>query len=221
MKWLIVFLTCVSFYLSSSELREHRNDLTQFDYPFLLGDWYLVNPFPDESGDDFVVIRLHIASNYSFAIEIQKFDDTYEYWTGEYIVDRDTLVLGADIENQQIYSYTVSHNQLMLNGIYFSKGYHSELVGNWTSEAIQGDDILASKVSKLNLTLQPDFMFLFMAESHDGNMAAYQGVYYFEGDSLVLMYEKGEQNNRYSIEEGQLTLQSNDFDMLAVMNRAE
>ncbi len=218
MKWFILILACISVGTTSAKEKE-SSDITQFDHPFLLGDWYLVNPYPEESEQDFVVIRLHIASNYSFGIEIQKIDNSFEYWGGDYSASADTLVLGLNSETPQIYSYMVSHNQLMLNGIYFSKGYHTELVGSWTSEAILGDDILASKVSKVNLTLQPDFMFLFMAESNDGNLAAYQGIYYFEDDHLVLMYEKGEQDSRYKIEQGKLTLKSDNFDMLTVLNR--
>lgn len=221
MKIFIVILACVSFGIASSELSRDKADLTQFDHPFLLGDWYLVNPFPDESADDFLVIRLHISSAYTFALEIQKQDNSSEYWAGGYSVSSNTLILGTENETQQVYNYDVNHNQLSLNGIRFSKGYHSGLIGSWTSETIDGEDILASKVSKMNLTLQPDFMFLFMAESQDGNLAAYQGIYYFEGDNLVLMYEKGEQNSRYSIERGQLTLQSEDFDMLTVLNKVK
>ncbi|WCE31083.1 hypothetical protein [Vibrio sp. SCSIO 43137] len=221
MRWIIVILACISFTVASYEIDNDRSDITQFDHPFLLGDWYLVNHYPDESEQDFVVIRLHITSDYTFGIEIQKIDNTYEYWGGEYSANSDTIVLGMDSENPQLYSYMVNHNQLILNGIYFSKGYHSELVGSWTSEDLKGEEIRASKVSKVNLVLQPDFMFMFKAESTDGNLAAYQGIYYFEGDNLVLMYEKGEQASKYSINEGKLTLESGNFDMLAVLNRIE
>jgi hypothetical protein len=206
---------------TSAEITRPKSDLTQFDYPFLLGDWYLINPNPAEGHAEFLAIRLHIASNYQFAIEIQNKDQSVNYWQGDYSLSRDTLVLGLNTDSPQFYNYSANHNQLMLNGIQFSKGYPSALIGRWKSAEIRGDDILASNVSTVSLTLQPDFMFLFMSESVDGNLAAYQGVYYYEGNSLVLLYEKGEHNSRYKIENNNLILESDDFDMYAVMNKVE
>jgi len=227
MKVIILILACCSigFSLSVSatgaEMIRNKNDLTQFDFPFMLGDWYLINPSPEEEQSDFLAIRLHIASDYRFSIEIQNKDLSVNYWQGEYSLSNDTLVLGLSSKTPQIYRYLVNHNQLMLNGIQFSKGYPSALIGRWKSEEIRGEDILASNVTKVSLTIQPDFMFLFMSESEDGNLAAYQGIYYYEGDHLVLMYEKGEQNSRYRVDNNTLILESPDFDMYTVMNRVE
>lgn len=204
---------------TSAETAKAKVDLTQFDQPFMLGDWYLFNPSPSESDIGFSTIRLHIASDYRFSIEIQNLDNSVDYWHGDYGLSADTLILGLNSDTPQIYRYHVNHNQLLLNGIQFYKGYPSELVGQWSSEEIGGEDILASNVSKVTLTIQPDFIFLFMSESSNGGIVAYQGVYYLEGDNLVLMYEKGEQNSRYIIKNDLLTLRSDEVDMYAVMNR--
>lgn len=227
MKIIILILACISIGYSysvsatSAEIIKNRTDITQFDFPFMLGDWYLINPSPDEGHVDFLAIRLHISSDYQFAIEIQNKDLSVHYWQGDYSLSSDTLVLGLNSETPQTYSYLASHNQLMLNGIQFSKGYPSALVGRWKSEEIRGDDILASNVSTVSLTLQPDFMFLFMSESDDGNLAAYQGIYYYEGEHLVLIYEKGEHNSKYKVDNNTLTLEGAGFDMYTVMNRVE
>lgn len=227
MKIIILILTCCSLFFStlatatSAETDRKNNDLTQFDFPLMLGDWYLINPAPEEGDADFLAIRLHISSNYQFAIEIQNKDESVNYWQGDYSLSSDTLVLGLKSDTPQTYSYLANHNQLMLNGIQFMKGYPPALVGRWRSEEIKGDDILASNVSSVSLTLQPDFMFLFMSESASGALAAYQGIYYFEGDNLVLMYEKGEHNSRYTVNNNTLILEGTDVDMYAVMNRVE
>ncbi len=227
MKKIMLILACfsvsISFITAATEAKIDRdtNDITQFDYPFMLGEWYLINPAPTEGEADFLAIRLNIASDYSFTLEIQNLDFSVDYWEGEYSLSADRLVLGINSDTPQVYNYSLSHNQLVLNGIYFSKGYSSSLIGSWSSAEIKGDDILASEVSKLTLTLQPDFVFLFMSESADGDLAVYQGIYYHEGDDLVLMYEKGEQDSKYIVKNNTLTLKSNDFDMYTVMNRIE
>ncbi|MDG3088089.1 hypothetical protein P7F88_19220 [Vibrio hannami] len=220
MKWLITLLACFAFQIGASEPRA-KSDLTSFDYPFLLGNWYLVNPNPDIEKQDFLTIRLSIVSNYTFFIEIQKTDFSIEQWEGQYTASNSTLVLGMNSDTPQYYNYLVNHNQLILNGVAFIKGLPKDLVGSWASEAITGDDILASEVSRMALTLQPDFVFMFMVESDDGSHAVREGVYYYENDHLVLMYEDGEQDSRYTVDNNTLTLKSEGFDMYAVLNRVE
>lgn len=220
MKWLIMLLACFAMQVGASESRA-KNDLTSFDYPFLLGNWYLVNPNPNTEQQDFLTIRLSIISNYTFFIEIQKTDYSVEHWQGQYTASNSTLVLGMNSDTPQYYNYLVNHNQLILNGVAFIKGLPKDLVGSWTSEAITGDDILASDVTRMALTLQPDFIFMFTVESDDGDHAIREGVYYYEDDHLVLMYEDGEQDSKYTVENNKLTLESEGFDMYAVLNRVE
>lgn len=52
MRWIGILLTCFSVSVFASETRDN-SDLTQFDQPFLLGDWYLVNPNPEQSEENF------------------------------------------------------------------------------------------------------------------------------------------------------------------------
>src|SRR5690606_6410823 len=77
MKWVMMIFACLSlvstgpaFSVNDSDNR----DLTQFDQPFLLGDWYLINPNPEESRENFLAIKLNLESDYTFAIDIQKKD---------------------------------------------------------------------------------------------------------------------------------------------------
>ena len=220
MKLLIIILACFSIGTARAEL-SMKGDLTQFDYPFLLGDWYLFNPDPQQSEEDFLTIRLSLASDYRFVIQVEKKDYSVDYWQGLYTVGIDTLILGINTEVPQSYQYRSSHNRLMLNGITFIKGLPNAIAGAWTSRNIQGDDILASNVNQMDLILQPDFVFLFMAQSRDGTFVTHEGVYYMEDDHLILMYEEGEQDSRYTLNKNTLTLKSENFDMYAELSRVE
>ncbi len=225
MKWYAVILTCLSFYVVAGDVQnvdeKEKNDLTQFDKPLLLGDWYYINPAPSEVGDDFLAVRLHLSSDYSFGIQITKVDHTTDLWVGKYNVSSSNIILGPGTADRQIYPYSVNHNQLLLDGVYFAKGYNTKLIGSWSSTSIKGDDILASKVSKMTITLRPDFVFMFYVESSDGNMAAYQGIYYFEGNHLVLVYENGQQDSTFTVDDDELLLTNEGYDMQTVLAKVE
>lgn len=77
--------TASSPFLSANNLS--RADLTQFDQPLLLGDWYLLNPNPEQSSENFRVIKLSLASDYHFSIDIQKKDFSVDHWNGAYSAD--------------------------------------------------------------------------------------------------------------------------------------
>ncbi|PWI34173.1 hypothetical protein DI392_08275 [Vibrio albus] len=220
MKWLLLILTSVFAITVKADINL-KGDLTQFDYPFLLGDWYLFNPNPQQSQEDFLTIKLSLASDYKFSIRVEKKDYSVDYWQGHYSVGVGTLILGVNADIPQSYQYRSSHNRLMLNGITFIKGLPNAIAGSWTSRDIQGEDILASNVSQMDLVLQPDFVFLFMAQSQDGTFVTHEGIYFMEDDHLILMYEEGEQDSRYTLSKDTLTLTSEHFDMYAELARVE
>lgn len=78
MKWILLFLSCLSFAAFGSEVtpngQQSKSDsnLSHFDLPLLLGDWYLMNPDPEQGTENFRAIKLTLDSNYSFTIDIQK-----------------------------------------------------------------------------------------------------------------------------------------------------
>lgn len=75
MKWIFTCVMSLLFTASSPFLSANnlsRADLTQFDQPLLLGDWYLLNPNPEQSSENFRVIKLSLASDYHFSIDIQR-----------------------------------------------------------------------------------------------------------------------------------------------------
>ncbi|MBW3697003.1 hypothetical protein EK599_14980 [Vibrio sp. T187] len=218
MKWMLILLACISLGAASNE-SSAPNDLSHFDQPLLLGDWYLVNQNPDSGNENFLAIKLSLDSNYSFKIDIQKKDFSVDHWEGLYTANEDTIILGLDSSEPQIYAYTSNHNMLNLNGVMFTKALPNALAGIWSSQHLAGDDLLASNVQKMDLILQPDFVFMFRVSDNIGGEAIHRGVYYTEGNHLVLLYENGEHDTTYTLNSDVLTLEGEEGGMYAVLNR--
>ncbi|RTZ16891.1 hypothetical protein EJ063_08885 [Vibrio aquaticus] len=216
---LIGLISLILSFSIYAETSRDNSDLTQFDQPFLLGDWYLVNPNPEESQENFLAIKLTLDSNYSFNIDIQKRDYSVDHWEGLYTANDDTLILGLNTSEPQIYEYSANHNLLNLNGVVFTKALSNSLAGMWSSAHLTGDDVSASDVHQLDLILQPDFVFMFRVSNDDGDEAVHKGVYYTEGEHLVLLYENGEHETKYTLNSDTLTLEMEQGAMYAVLNR--
>ncbi|MGF1909622.1 hypothetical protein L4C38_09285 [Vibrio kasasachensis] len=220
MRWIVIFLACLSFGAWCSNASDKESDaISYFDHPFLLGDWYLINSEPDSSKENYIAIKLTLDSNYHFSIDIQKRDYSVDHWEGMYTANEDTIILGLNTDEPQIYSYASNHNMLNLNGVMFTKALSNSLAGIWSSKHLAGHDLMASDVNRMDLILQPDFVFLFKVSNEDGDEAVRRGVYFTEGEHLVLLYENGEHNTRYQLNRDTLTIESDEGGMFAVLNR--
>ncbi|EHI9240221.1 hypothetical protein J9100_001429 [Vibrio vulnificus] len=220
MKWLLTLLaalTLSSVYAQDTSTKSA--DLTYFDTPLLLGDWYLVNPNVEESREDFRAIKLTLNSKYEFQIDIQKREYSIDHWEGIYTANEDTIILGLNTDEPQVYQYESNHNMLNLNGVTFTKGLPNALAGIWSSAQLSGEGMIANQINKMDLILQPDFVFMFRVTSEDGDESVKKGVYYTEGNHLVLLYENGEHDTTYVLDTDQLTLQEESGEMFAVLNR--
>ncbi|WP_394244400.1 hypothetical protein [Vibrio astriarenae] len=218
MKWITIILTALSLQIASS-VHSKEIDLTQFDQPFLLGDWYLLNPDPTNSEEDFIAVKLSLDSTYNFTIDIQKKDFSVDHWEGFYHASEDTIILGSNSSDPQIYEYDLNHNALQLNGVIFRKALSNELAGSWSSHQLRGDDMAASDIHQMELTLRPDFVFDFKVINDAGLERAHQGVYITEGEQLILLYKDGEQSTRYTLDSDELTLKGEDGSTFAVLSR--
>ncbi|NOH96247.1 hypothetical protein [Vibrio sp. 99-70-13A1] len=218
MKWILILLTCFSLNAWSSEVKDNT-DLSHFDLPLLLGDWYLLNPEPDSAAENFLAIKLTLDSNYTFKIDIQKKDYSIDHWEGMYTANDDTIILGLNTSEPQVYAYSSNHNMLNLNGVMFTKALPNALAGIWSSAELSGDDLRASNIKKMDLVLQPDFIFMFRVSDDLGGEVVHRGVYYTEGNHLVLLYENGEHDTTYTLNSDVLTLEGQEGDMYAVLNR--
>ncbi|CAM3958718.1 hypothetical protein [Vibrio neonatus] len=215
-KFLLVLLMMA---LLPFKVSADNNPEASFDYPFILGEWYISNNEPDSNQDDFLAIRLRLGSNYSFSIDIQKRDYTVEHWQGTYNASSDTIILGLDTPTPQVYAYQTTHNRLNLNGITFHKALSSPLAGVWSSQMLAGDDLLASNVQKLDLILQPDFVFMSRSSGIGGQESIKRGIYYIEDEHIVLLYENGETQSSYNLQDDILTLSGAGTDMYAELAR--
>ncbi|UPQ86796.1 hypothetical protein [Vibrio sinaloensis] len=218
MKLMALLSLLLSFSVMAESARDN-SDLTQFDQPFLLGDWYLVNPNPEQSQENFLAIKLSLDSNYSFKIDIQKRDYSVDHWEGLYTANEDTIILGLNSDEPQVYQYSANHNLLNLNGVTFTKALSNALAGMWSSDQVGGDDVASSDVDQVDLILQPDFVFMFRVSNDDGDEAIHRGVYYTEGEHLVLLYENGEHETKYTLNRDTLTLEMEEGALYAVLNR--
>lgn len=198
MKWILLTLSCLSFIATAGEgaapvptepTQDAKSDsnLSHFDLPLLLGDWYLLNPNPEDGTEDFRAIKLTLDSNYTFSIDIQKKDYSVDHWEGMYNANGDTIILGLNTSEPQVYSYSSNHNMLNLNGVLFTKALPNALAGIWSSAELSGSDLRASNIQKMDLVLQPDFIFMFRVSDESGGEIVQRGVYYTEGDQLVLL----------------------------------
>ncbi len=218
MKWFFMLLSVFCFSVQSAGDNQEEV-LSHFDTPFLIGDWYLLNPDPEGSAENFRAIKLTLGSDYTFSIDIQKKDYSIDRWEGMYNVNEDTIVLGLNSDEPQIYAYQNNHNTLDLNGITFTKGLSNSLAGIWTSTYVSGDGLAASNVNRMDLILQPDFVFMFRVTNESGQESIKQGVYYIEDEYLVLLYENGEHGTTYKLNKNKLTIEDSNGDMYAVLNR--
>ncbi len=229
MKWLMAFLFCLSFATSASPHAASpqetsprvMGDLTAFDEPLLLGDWYLVNPNQEKGAENFLLIRLRLRSDYSFQIRIQKRDYTVNEWSGDYEVNDNQLTIGLNSAEPQRYAFKSNHNLLILNGIVFTKGLPNDIAGRWSSEALYGADLAASDIETMDLVLQPDFVFMFRVIAGDGEQSVKRGVYFVEEDHLVLLYENGEHDTHYTLDKNKLTLTTENGETYAVLGRMQ
>ncbi|KXF80633.1 hypothetical protein [Enterovibrio coralii] len=196
-------------------------DLTQLDFPLLIGDWYWFSPdqSTSTSGENaYKAINISFKSDFRFTVKLLKRDGTVEEAVGEYDLDESTLVLSDDFGETQRHSYQLNHNQLSLQGAQFTKVLPNNLSGTWYSDVIQGKDV-DERVSDLALILRPDFLFSVKVSGVEGRSVTHRGVYYLEDDHLVLIYRGGQQDSVFELNADTLKLSNNQFGMEAVLKR--
>ena len=215
---LLILLLFINPFTSSATVELKNKNITHFENPFLLGDWYFFKPKDAES--DYDVLHISLSSNHDFFIEmIEMESNSADVWRGEFSLSQEHIRFEGDEEEPQVYHYQVSHNRLYLNGIEFFKVVPENFIGSWSSKLVSGEDIMASNVKALNLKLRSDFIFSLEVVSTTGKKNQQVGYYYFEDDDLVLLYEEGEQESTFTIKEDVLELKNEQFGMYALLQR--
>lgn len=196
-------------------------DLTQFDFPFLLGDWYWFSPDQSQSSSDseYKAINISFDSDYIFKVKLLARDGSIQQTSGTYELDDSTLILFDATGDTQHHQYVLNHYQLGLRGTVFTKLLPYNLTGSWISNYIIGQDV-GDNVTDMTLILRSDFIFTIKIFGREGRSITHDGVYILERDHLVLIYREGLQDSVFSLEEGLLTLTNIQFDMHAEFERA-
>lgn len=218
----LIMLTVLLFFTfpfaSNAKVEFENNSLTYFENPFLIGDWYFFKP--DHVENDYDVLHITLNSDNQFKIEmIEIASNSAEEWKGTFDISQDSIRFEGEGEVAQVYNYQVSHNRLYLNGVEFFKVVPDRMIGSWNSKLVSGEDIMASNVESLNLKLRSDFVFLLEIISETGKKNQQVGYYYFEDNDLVLLYEDGEQESTFMINDGTFELKNEQFGMYALLQK--
>ncbi|MUK31472.1 hypothetical protein GNP44_15470 [Aliivibrio fischeri] len=215
---LSVLLFFISPFVSNATVELENKSLTYFENPFLLGDWYFFKPPHIEN--DFDVLHIRLNSDHQFTIEMIKVEkNTADSWSGEFQLSPERILFKGGEDESHVYHYQVSHNRLYLNGVEFFKVVPETYTGAWRSQLVSGEDIMVSDVQNLNLFLGSDFIFSLEVISSTGKRNQKIGYYYFEDDDLVLLYDEGEQESTFEINENALELKNEQFGMYALLVR--
>ena len=220
--WWSIPLFCFSCFLSSFCYAE---DLTEFDYPLLIGDWYWINPDvdalqadSDNAASSYRAMNLKFSSNYEFSIRLLHKNGSIDKWEGEYDIDESSLTFIAQGQPIQQHQYMLSYNQFLLDGARFTKLAPDHLAGSWRSASISGKDV-DPQLSGMSILLRPDFLFSAEISGHNGRKKEHRGIYYLEDDKLVLIYDGGQHQSQFEVDVSTLTLTNNMFGMKAIMTR--
>ncbi|HIF9357008.1 TPA: lipocalin family protein [Photobacterium damselae] len=216
-----ILMIIVMMITSSLSLANNKHDITEFDYPFLLGDWYWFSPSDDgveSDGVHYRAMNIKFKSTYQFMLRMLKADGSVDEWVGTYDIDESSVTLFANGHPEQSHSYMLSYNQFILDGARFTKLAPENLPGNWRSSQLSGKDI-HQEIEELSLSLRPDFLFSAEVSDKEGKTKQHQGVYYLEDNNIVLMYETGQHSSEFQLASDTLTLTNTDFGMEAVMLR--
>ncbi|WP_375322412.1 hypothetical protein [Aliivibrio logei] len=215
---LFILLFFMNPLAANAKVELENNSLTYFENPFLIGDWYFFKPPHVEN--DYDVLHIRLSSDNEFSIEmIETSSNTAEEWKGTFEISQDSIRFEGKEEESQVYHYQVSHNRLYLNGVEFFKVVPERMTGSWNSKLVSGEDIMVSNIESLNLKLRSDFVFLLEVVSDTGKRNQQVGYYYFEDDDLVLLYEDGEQESTFIINNGIFELKNEQFGMYALLQR--
>lgn len=197
------------------------DDLTQFDFPLLLGEWYWFSPNQQGVQTDtgsYKAINISFNSDYRFEVKLLRTDGEVERATGDYDLDDNMLTLLDDSGVNQAHPYQLNHNQLMLQGAKFTKLLPQDISGSWQSNHLGGADI-SDDVSKLSLMLRPDFLFSMRVSGEEGKSVVHRGVYLLEDDHIVLIYKDGQQESQFELAADTLRLTDDVFGMEAILTR--
>ncbi|MGF1758719.1 hypothetical protein L4D76_12410 [Photobacterium sagamiensis] len=214
-------LVAITLYFSTFSCPLFADDLTEFDYPLLLGDWYWFSTAEEgveSEGASYRAMNIKFKSSYNFVIRLLRVDGTVDQWDGKYDIDETNINFLAKGQDEQQHSYMLSYNQFILDGARFTKLAPDNLPGEWRSSNISGKDV-GEGIEQLSISLRPDFLFSAEVSNSEGKKKEHRGIYYLEDDHIVLIYEDGQQDSQFLLGTDTLTLTNKQFGMEATFQR--
>ncbi|WP_434360675.1 hypothetical protein NF212_08570 [Parasalinivibrio latis] len=207
-------------FLGLAALPAKAGDLTQLDFPLLIGDWYWFSQDQStttEDVKDYKALSISFSSEDTFQFTLLHRNGKTERLKGKYSIDESALVLNDEFGQGQQHQYKLSHNKLQLQGISFTKLLPAQLSGLWISKIVYGSDI--EKGTHFSINLRPDFLFSAKVNDKQGNQAVHRGIYFLEGENLILLYPDGQQETTFELSANTLTLTDAISDAEMVMER--
>jgi hypothetical protein len=218
-KALMIILTFVSTlsFAETEQIGKDNKDLTQFDYPFMLGTWNIVKHMSRLPQSVSFVMKFN--SDYTYSIQLTNVGELVIDEKGTFSVKDDTeITLVAEGKEVQVYPLRVTQDKLMMNGMYFTKENPVGLSGIWNSIKIE------QKLNSLNnvmLLLTKDFIFRMRVSSADGRSKMSEGIYIIDNEKIMFMTQKGESLGSYKIEDNLLKLDLENGDLYSELARIQ
>lgn len=177
MKYILTILLLLISPLSVAEKKDNA-DLTQFDYPFLLGSW----KFPNAA------VKVTFFSDYSYFIEMyDELGMSTEY--GKYEYQNENLIFYSNQGKIRKYEAEFNYQMLLLEKVPFTKMPKLDLLGVWRSRDVYVES--NANTNKVEISFNPDFIFRMIVKSNSKEKETL-GIYTIERNKILLTTESGQ-----------------------------
>jgi len=213
---IITFVSAFSF-AETGQIEKDNKDLTQFDYPFMIGKW---NAVSEASGlPTKMSVVMNFNSDYTYQIVVYNTGQLMINEKGIYsIKDSSEITLLNGTGEVQKYNLRMTQDKMIMNGMLFIKETPLGLSGAWNSTTIKHE---INGLTNLNLLITEDFLFKMNVSSGDGKKKVSEGVYVVDGGDIMFMTREGESVGSYTVEEDILKLNLENGELYSELARVK
>lgn len=213
---LLLTLMSISTFAEESTLKDNR-DLTQFDHPFILGEWSVVPRYAElVFGADYIV---DFNDDYEYVMKIVKDDVVLKKEIGSYSLEENEITLISNKGKILVYPIYFNYEKMSMNEYPFNKTVKSEIIGEWESIEV-GSISGAPTVDLISVNFFENFVFQLKSEKN-GKSTVNQGIYTVVDNDMILFFKEGQNAARFKLEEDSLLLDIEDGDLLTRMKKPE
>lgn len=213
---ILTFISTLSF-AETGQLEKDNKDLTQFDYPFMIGKW---NVATRASGlPPTVSVVMNFNSDYTYQIVVHNTGQLMINEEGTYSVkDNSEIILLNETEQVQKYDLKMTQDKMIMNGMLFVKEIPLGLSGYWNSTTIEHE---ISSLENVNLVMTDDFLFKMNVSSGDGQEKVSEGIYVVDNGDIMFMTREGESIGSYTLEKDVLKLDLENGELYSELARVK